>query len=28
MLNKAIAEAAADGTFKKIQDVYFEFNIM
>jgi ABC-type amino acid transport substrate-binding protein len=28
MLNKVISEAATDGTFKKIQDVYFDFNIM
>jgi polar amino acid transport system substrate-binding protein len=27
MLNKAIADAQADGTFKKIQDQYFDFNI-
>ncbi|MFQ5983904.1 MAG: ABC transporter substrate-binding protein [Alphaproteobacteria bacterium] len=27
MLNKALAEILADGTYKKIQDKYFEFNV-
>ena len=27
MFNKAIAEADADGTFKKLDDKYFKINI-